>query len=131
MSNAHPHTAPATGWFKSSFSNPSQECVEVNFDGDFVHIRDSKDHGAGPVITIGAEHWPGVLTEALGHAEVGSNSAVRIETGADGSVQLEALDSNDVLAYTESEWAKFVAGAADCEFGRPGTATSLAHSNAA
>lgn len=130
MSNAHAHS-PATGWFKSSFSNPSQECVEVNFDGDFIHIRDTKDHGAGPVITIGAEDWPAVLAEALGHADTGSNRVMRIEAGADGGVQLHALDSSVVLAYTRSEWAAFVAGAADGEFDRPGTATSLARSSQA
>ncbi|WP_084789439.1 DUF397 domain-containing protein [Saccharomonospora iraqiensis] len=130
MSNASSRH-PATGWFKSSFSNPSQECVEINFDSDRVHIRDSKDHGVGPKITIGAEHWPGVLAEALGHAEAGSNSAVRIEVGDDGSVRVQALDSHVILAYTRSEWAAFVAGAVDGEFDRPETAAALARINAA
>lgn len=130
MSNAHSHS-PAAGWFKSSLSNPSQECVEVKFDGNLVHIRDSKDHGAGPVITIGVEHWPGVLAEALGHANAGSNRAVRIERGADGCVQLQELGSNVILAYTSAEWTAFVAGVEAGEFDYPATATSLAGRDAA
>lgn len=130
MSNAHSHS-PAAGWFKSSLSNPSQECVEVKLDGNLVHIRDSKDHGAGPVITIGVEHWPGVLAEALGRDNAGSNRAVRIERGADGSVQLQSLGSNVLLTYTSAEWAAFVAGAEAGEFDCPATERSLVGRDAA
>ena len=50
--------APVGVWFKSSFSNPNgNQCVEVFFDSDLVHIRDSKNHGAGPVLTVPANHW--------------------------------------------------------------------------
>jgi hypothetical protein len=45
---------PATGWFKSTYSNPSQSCVEVNWEGTVVRLRGSKDWGTGPVITVPA-----------------------------------------------------------------------------
>jgi hypothetical protein len=53
------------GWYKSSFSgNNGGQCVEVRFDGNAVHIRDSK-HRRGPAagvipepaFTVTAEQW--------------------------------------------------------------------------
>lgn len=42
---------------KSSYSNGSGgECVEVASDGA-VHVRDSKDEGAGPVLRVPASAW--------------------------------------------------------------------------
>ncbi|NKQ55613.1 DUF397 domain-containing protein [Amycolatopsis sp. K13G38] len=108
--------SPATGWFKSSFSNPSQDCVEVKLEGDVVRLRDSKDQGTGPVITVPAQHWPGFIAEALGRDEAGSNRAVRIHPAADGSVRLYALDCDVTLGYTSSEWEAFVAGAQAGQF---------------
>ncbi|MGC1732339.1 MAG: DUF397 domain-containing protein [Pseudonocardiaceae bacterium] len=49
--------APA-GWRKSSRSSGGANCVEVNLTQlDFVHIRDSKDRGAGPTITVTRRQW--------------------------------------------------------------------------
>ncbi|MFV0524088.1 MAG: DUF397 domain-containing protein [Acidimicrobiales bacterium] len=51
------------GWFKSSFSNGSQLCVEVRFVGETtVQIRDSKwcpTPGAErqPVVTVSRAEW--------------------------------------------------------------------------
>lgn len=47
-------------WFKSSFSNGSQTCVEVRFDGDHVSVRDSKDP-AGPILTFTRSEWTAFL----------------------------------------------------------------------
>ncbi|NUT50146.1 MAG: DUF397 domain-containing protein [Saccharothrix sp.] len=47
------------GWFKSSFSTASGDCVEVSFDGGVVRVRDTKERGLGPVITVGAGRWVG------------------------------------------------------------------------
>lgn len=41
-----------TDWFKSSYSNPAQDCVEVRFDRALVHVRDSKNPN-GPTLAFG------------------------------------------------------------------------------
>ncbi len=41
--------AGSAGWYKSTRSNPSQNCVEIWVDGPVVRIRDSKN-SVGPVL---------------------------------------------------------------------------------
>ena len=51
-------------WRKSSYSNTSGgNCVEVA-TADAVLIRDTTDHGHGPVLRVSAETWR-ALTHAL------------------------------------------------------------------
>lgn len=47
-----------TGWRKSRHSNSSGACVEIAFAVDgTTGIRDSKQHGRGPVLEISAAQW--------------------------------------------------------------------------
>lgn len=59
-----------TGWRKSSYSNSSANCVEVAFTrrtgaatdeplivSQMVGVRDSKQHGSGPVLEFPAAAW--------------------------------------------------------------------------
>ncbi|MBL1080191.1 DUF397 domain-containing protein [Nocardia sp. 2] len=44
-------------WYKSSRSNSGNQCVEV-FHGDAVtRVRDTKEHGSGPVLEFPADSW--------------------------------------------------------------------------
>lgn len=52
--------AQGAGWFKSSYSNPSQECVEVRPDRDAMMLRDSKNPD-GPVFILGFAQWSAFL----------------------------------------------------------------------
>ncbi|MRH90889.1 DUF397 domain-containing protein [Nocardia sp. SYP-A9097] len=54
-------------WFKSSFSQPSGECVEIALVGggaDHVGVRDSKDPG-GPALVFTGEQWDRFLSSGV------------------------------------------------------------------
>lgn len=109
-------THPRTGWFKAADSPSQGGCVEVQFDGLVVRVRDSKDRGEGPIISVDAAAWPGFIAEVTGAAPAGSNRALHIEHLADGGARLRAIDSPVVLTYTAIEWSLFTAGANAGEF---------------
>lgn len=47
-----------SGWRKSRHSNSSGACVEIAFAADgTTGIRDSKQHGRGPVLELSAAQW--------------------------------------------------------------------------
>ncbi|MEU7765929.1 DUF397 domain-containing protein [Nocardia sp. NPDC049190] len=61
----------SAGWFKSSYSNDSQTCVEVCFDGERVLVRDSKFAGLPairPVLVVTPTQWS-AFTTAIRAAE--------------------------------------------------------------
>jgi hypothetical protein len=69
-----PRTPAAGGWFKSSRSGAAGECVEINFDhpDGLVRIRDTKDRGEGPTISVTGEQWAMLLDEFAGIAPQGA-----------------------------------------------------------
>ncbi|MDH6141652.1 MULTISPECIES: DUF397 domain-containing protein [Kitasatospora] len=51
-----------TAWFKSSYSNGSQACVEVGAGlADSVPVRDTKDR-QGPALVFRGESWQAFVT---------------------------------------------------------------------
>ncbi|MGW5643525.1 DUF397 domain-containing protein [Saccharopolyspora sp. NPDC003752] len=120
MNTAASSPKPTTGWFKSSFSNPSQACVEIRFADDLVQVRDSKDRGEGPVIDVLGREWPTVLAEVAGLVPRGTNRAIRIVRHADGGADFQPLPARSLaLRYTAAEWDAFVAGVRAGEFDLP------------
>ncbi|NKY54514.1 DUF397 domain-containing protein [Nocardia vermiculata] len=105
-------------WFKSSFSDSSNNCVEVAFDGDVVLVRDDKYDGPPdlqPTVAVPAAAWPMFLESALGAEIQGGSIAVPdIATAAAGAVVRDAVGT--ALEFTAAEWAAFVAGVRAGEF---------------
>jgi hypothetical protein len=53
-------------WRKSSRSNSSGGCVEIASADRVVGVRDSKQHGRGPVLEFTAEAWKAFLHRVKG-----------------------------------------------------------------
>lgn len=100
------------GWRTSTRSNNGTNCAEVDFTADGVELRDSKDHGTGPVLDFAPAQWRTFLHEVL--AELPSdNGAVEVTHRGDRT----AVTGRDAtLLFTPGEWAAFLAGARDGEF---------------
>ncbi len=50
------------GWHKSSYSGNANSCVEIGHAADgAVGVRDTKQHGRGPVLEFSAAEWQAFL----------------------------------------------------------------------
>lgn len=51
-------------WVKSSFSGDDKaSCVEVARVSEWVGVRDTKQHGAGPILSFAQAQWAMFLAE--------------------------------------------------------------------
>jgi Domain of unknown function (DUF397) len=50
-------TSSLAGWRTSRHSGSSANCVEVATGGRIVGVRDTKQHGFGPVLTFTGPTW--------------------------------------------------------------------------
>jgi hypothetical protein len=98
-------------WSKSSFSNPSGNCVEVKIGNHGkVLVRDSKDNGDGPELSFSLDDWALLIQEIKDGFAVPMGG--KIETWAgNGIVTMLHRDHTRVrLSFTQSEWNAFVEG---------------------
>jgi hypothetical protein len=55
----------SAAWRKSSLSTYNGNCVEIaRLPRDRVGVRDTKDHGAGPVLAFTQDEWSAFLSGA-------------------------------------------------------------------
>ncbi|WP_028478545.1 DUF397 domain-containing protein [Nocardia sp. CNY236] len=109
---------PRRGWFKSSFSASSNNCVEVAFDGNMVLVRDDKYDGPAdlqPTIAVPTPAWTTFLELTLGSEIQGDSLAVpSISMDSHGAVVRDAVGTT--LKFTPAEWTAFIAGVRAGEF---------------
>lgn len=53
-------------WKTSSASGAAGHCVEVKADDEQILVRDTKDNGAGPVLSFTGPEWDAFITGAKG-----------------------------------------------------------------
>jgi hypothetical protein len=117
---AIPGDAATTGpidvgpWQTSSYSGNGQECVEVAPFAAGVLLRDTKDHGTGPVLSFTAAQWAQFLQETR-TGTTGENGAVVVTHTAAGT-EVRAADGDTILRFTPGEWTAFRDGVRDREF---------------
>ncbi|MEV0759590.1 DUF397 domain-containing protein [Nocardia sp. NPDC050435] len=125
MSAFYPVSSNNGGFFKSSYSNDGQGCVEICFDGERVLIRDSKYTGEPsqqPAIAVSASQWDSVLALVLS-MEPGASGGVKLALHEDGGALFTGPSAGnseqDVkLVYNLTEWDAFLKGIKDGEFTR-------------
>ncbi|HEY4005225.1 MAG TPA: DUF397 domain-containing protein [Pseudonocardia sp.] len=96
-------------WRTSSRTDNGEKCVEVAPTADGVLVRDTKDHGAGPVLRYSYREW----AEFLAGPVVTTGEQL---TRHDGTSVLTRWHLRDTLHFTTAEWDAFLAGARDGEF---------------
>ncbi|MDQ4009893.1 MAG: DUF397 domain-containing protein [Actinomycetota bacterium] len=101
------------GWRTSTRSSNGGNCVEVDFTGTGVEMRDSKARGAGPIIDFSPIQWAAFLGESV-HGLPSANGAVTVIHF--NGTRVRSTAGGVTLHFTPGEWAAFVAGVQDGEF---------------
>jgi hypothetical protein len=58
-----PEDIAAASWQKSSFSGYNGSCLEIaRLRGDRIGVRDTKDHGSGPVLVFNTDEWAAFMS---------------------------------------------------------------------
>ncbi len=109
------------GWRTSTRSNNGTNCAEVDFTAVGVELRDTKDHGVGPVLHFTAEQWRTFLHEVL--AGLPSDNGAAVVSRRGDRTAVEAADGT--LLFTPGEWTAFLAGARDGEFDYEGPVAAV------
>lgn len=107
----------ASAWFKATFSDHGNACVEVRICDHEVLVRDSKykgDLAAQPMIAIRADKWHEFLVAVVERSTGGRDGLPLIDYRHDGCVSINA--GAVTLTYTRPEWDAFRDGIENNEF---------------
>lgn len=102
-------------WQKSSYSNPSGNCLEAKIEAGIILIRDTKLGELSPVLQLPLPGWQVFLAEVKGFVTFPASNSIYTSDAYDG-MRLESVRSTDVLVFTVAEWDAFLAGARAGEF---------------
>ncbi|WP_084530559.1 DUF397 domain-containing protein [Nocardia miyunensis] len=108
------------GWFKSSDSTSSTQCVEVFLGDDTVYLRDSKylrdpanDPESQPIIEVSRHRWPAFLSMVPNGLRDDHHLPIVEKEG--GQITLRSNDGTR-LTFTPGEWTAFESGVERGEF---------------
>ncbi|NNH72474.1 DUF397 domain-containing protein [Nocardia uniformis] len=110
-----------SGWFKSTFSDHGNACVEVRFGDGEILIRDSKydgDEAVRPIVVVSTQTW-GVFLEIVTGTDESDDTrlgipAIQHDIATGVTTLRDAVGT--ALSYTREEWAAFTAGIHAGEF---------------
>lgn len=104
-------------WTKAVRSDTASGCVEVLLDSDGYHVRDTKDRGDGPVLTLTEPQWRALTAALLAPGPVGRPvPGLRLDRHPDGSLSIRRLGDGATLSYTPIEVVCFLDGLRRGEF---------------
>ncbi len=103
------------GWRTSSFSSNGASCVEVLEADGATYLRDTKEHGQGPVVHLDVPAWSAFLDEVARDAP-SANGAVEVTARSDGGRTVQEASSGAELHFRADEWTAFRDGVLAGEF---------------
>lgn len=104
-------------WTKAARSNDATNCVEVLLRPDGYHLRDTKDHGRGPVLALSEPEWRALTAALLTAGPVGQPVAgLHLDRCPDGSLLIRRSSDGATLSYTPIEVVCFLDGLRRGEF---------------
>ena len=114
-------TADSPTWQISSPTTGDHGYVDVTRTADGVLVRDSKDHGTGPVLRFDLDEWAVFLAAAVAGAPiptVTSAEAVTRHRGTPAATRWHVSSTRSAvpLHFTDPEWTAFLAAARDGRF---------------
>lgn len=122
---AHPRRAGLTPgrWVKARRSDSASSCVEVRVDDGVYRVRDTKNMGRGPVLTLPPADWSALcnalLTIPTPLDQLVDIADVQLTFHPDGQLTMRRISDNAQLRFTPLEVDCFLHGLRGGEFDAP------------
>ncbi|GAA1242800.1 hypothetical protein GCM10009609_02800 [Pseudonocardia aurantiaca] len=111
-------------WVKARRSDNASGCVEVRVDGGVYRVRDTKDLGRGPVLSLTKEEWRAFCDALLaGPDRLVQAAGLQLALRTDGGLTIRRSDGAR-LRFTAFEVECFLDGLRGGEFDLPSARTA-------